>query len=202
MPSEPRSTRAARTRARILQAARDLLEERGYHGVGLASVAAAAGVSRQSIYLHFGSKRELLLALVAEVDEREGLPRLAEAVDQAPSARAALHSFVDLVAELTPRVYRTAAVLEAERRSSPEADAAWVDRMSRRRLRCAAIVSRLAAEGRLASGWSQSDAADLLWAMTGLRVWEDLVVHRGWSSTDFRRHVGEVLERALVTRNQ
>lgn len=199
MPDDLRSMRASRTRERILRAARNLLEERGYHDVGLESVAAAAGVSRQSIYLHFGSKAELLLALVADVDEREGLPDLAEAVDRAPSALAALHSFVDLVADLTPRVYRTAAVLEAARWSAPEARAAWMDRMSRRRARCQAIVSRLAVEGLLASGWSQQDAADFLWAMTGLRVWEDLVIYRGWSSALFRQHLGRVLERALVT---
>lgn len=198
MPARLRSTRAARTRARILDAARQLLEERGYHAVGLESVAAAAGVSRQSIYIHFGSKANLLLALVADVDEREGLSQLALAVEQAPSAVEALHRFIDLVATLTPRVYRTAAVLDSARRTSPEAEAAWLDRMSSRRERCARIVSRLADEGRLAPGWSRADATDFLWATTGLRVWEDLVVHRGWSPMRFRRHLSRVLERALV----
>lgn len=198
MTADLTSTRAVRTHARILEAARDLLEQRGYHGVSLDVVAATAGVSRQSIYLHFGSKSKLLLALVADVDEREGLPGLASAVDRAPSAIAALRSFVELVAELTPRVYKTAAALDAARRSSWEAEAAWADRMQRRRIRCAAIVARLAAEGRLASDWPQHEAADFLWAMTGVRVWEDLVVHRGWSSERFRRQLGSLLERALV----
>jgi len=202
MPARPRSTRAARTRARILDAARRLLEERGYHAVGLESVAAAAGVSRQSIYIHFGSKANLLLALVANVDEEEGLPHLALTVEQAPSAVEALHRFIDLVATLTPRVYRTAAVLDSARRTSPEADTAWMDRMTSRRRRCARIVSRLADDGRLAPGWSRADATDFLWATTGLRVWEDLVVHRGWSATRFRRHLSRVLEQALVVQGE
>ena len=198
MAGSPTSTRPVRTRTRILEAARELLEERGYHGVGLESVAAAAGVSRQSIYVHFGSKMQLLLALVAHVDEREGLSELSAAVDQAPSAVEALHRFVELVAALTPRVHRTAAVLEAARLEAHEAEVALADRLSSRRRRCARIVSRLADEGRLGPEWSRADAADFLWAMTGFRVWEDLVLRRGWSAARFRRHLRLVLERALV----
>jgi AcrR family transcriptional regulator len=194
----PQSTRAGRTRTRILEAARELLEEHGYHGVGLEAVAAEAGVSRQSIYVHFGSKANLLLALVGHVDEQEGLGDLAEAVRRAPTAVEALDRFVDLVATLTPRVYRTAAVLDAARLDAPEAEAAWADRMASRRRRCGRIASRLAAEGRLAPGWSRDEAADLLWALTGLRVWEDLVIRRGWSSARFRRHLRRVLAQALV----
>ncbi|HSI97016.1 MAG TPA: helix-turn-helix domain-containing protein [Gaiellaceae bacterium] len=198
MDSEPKSTRALRTRGRILRAARHLLEERGYHGVGLESVAAAAGVSRQSIYVHFGSKANLLLALVAHVDEEGGLPELADAVQKAPSAVEGLHRFVDLVATLTPRVYRTAAVLDAARLDAPEAESAWIDRMTSRRRRCGQIASRLAAEGRLAPEWPRDEAADFLWAMTSLRVWEDLVVRRGWSAARFRRHLRRTLEHALL----
>jgi AcrR family transcriptional regulator len=198
MVAAPTSTRATRTRTRILEAARWLLEDRGYHAVGLESVAAAADVSRQSIYVHFGSKANLLLALVAYVDEQEGLPDLAGAVDQSPSALEALDRFVDLVATLTPRVYRTAAVLDSARLDAPEAETAWVDRATSRRRRCGQIVSRLADEGRLAPGWSREEAADFLWTMTGLRVWEDLVVRRGWSSRRFRSHIRRALEQVLV----
>lgn len=192
------STRARRTRRRILDAARRLLEERGYHGVGLEEVAAAAGVSRQSIYVHFGSKAALLVELVGDVDEQEGLPALAEAVERAPSAIDALDRFVELVVTLTPRVYRTAAVLDAARRDAVDAELAWNDRMASRRRRCREIVARLADEGLLAPGWSHDEAADVLWALTGLRVWEDLVVSRGWSARRFRRRLERVLRQTLV----
>lgn len=198
MESALTSTRAVETRRRILQAARRLLEEHGYHGTGLGAVAAAAGVSRQSIYLHFGSKAQLMLALVAHVDEEAGLPELAEAVDRAPSALAALDCFVELVATLTPRVYRTAAVLDAARRDAVDAERAWNDRMASRRRRCSEIVARLADERLLAPGWSQKEAADVLWALTGLRVWEDLVVAQGWSTDRFRNRLERVLRQTLV----
>ena len=126
------------------------------------------------------------------------MPELARAVDQAPSGVAALDRFVELVAALTPRVHRTAVVLEAARLDAPDAAAAWRDRQESRRRRCRRIVARLAEEHRLAPGWTLDEAADFLWASSGLRVWEDLVVARGWPSTRFRRHLGDVLLQALV----
>lgn len=198
MPAVFRSTRAARTRSRILEAARRLLEERGYHGVGLETVAAEAGVSRQSIYVHFGSKANLLLALVADVDAKEGLPELAAAVDRARSGSEALDRFVDLVATLTPRVYRTAAVLDSARREHPEAEAAWRDRMASRRRTCRRIISRLGDEGLLAPGWVRAEAADFLWAMSSLRMWEDLVVERRWPAARFHQHLRKELRCTLL----
>ena len=56
----------------MLEAARALLEERSAQAVKLEDVASRAGVSRQSVYLHFGSRAGLLLALVAHVEASRG----------------------------------------------------------------------------------------------------------------------------------
>ncbi len=52
-------------RAAILETARDLFFEHGY-GVGLETIAARAGVSRQTIYNMFASKDDLFAAIVQE----------------------------------------------------------------------------------------------------------------------------------------
>ncbi|MGC7100151.1 TetR/AcrR family transcriptional regulator [Amycolatopsis lurida] len=62
------------TRAKLIAAARTLLEERGYHGTALNDVLALAGAPRGSLYHHFpGGKDELvgtaLTAAGQEVDE-------------------------------------------------------------------------------------------------------------------------------------
>ena len=57
-PPEP-STRSERG-ARILEAARELFAENGPEAVSMADVAEAAGVSRATVFNHFGSKRALL----------------------------------------------------------------------------------------------------------------------------------------------
>ncbi len=51
---------AAETRERLLRAAADAFAERGYDGVRVADIAAAAGVSNGAMYAHFASKGELL----------------------------------------------------------------------------------------------------------------------------------------------
>ena len=67
-------TRSETTRAAILAAALRLLEHDGYHAVGLAAVGREAGVSRQSIYLHFGSKANLLRALLDDLNGKYVAP--------------------------------------------------------------------------------------------------------------------------------
>lgn len=49
----------------ILKAARDLLLEHGYGQTSMEMVAAAAGVGKPTVYSHFGSKEELLEAIIA-----------------------------------------------------------------------------------------------------------------------------------------
>ena len=56
------SNRRQQTRSKILESPRKLLVARGYHGIGLEEVARDAGVSRQTLYLHFKSKAEHLVA--------------------------------------------------------------------------------------------------------------------------------------------
>jgi AcrR family transcriptional regulator len=49
-------------RTRILDAAYDLFSRRGIRGVGIDAVIAQSGVSRMTLYRHFRSKQELVLA--------------------------------------------------------------------------------------------------------------------------------------------
>ena len=186
------------TRTAILRSARRLLEEHGYHGVGLAEVARAAGLSRQAVYLHFGSKRGLLLALVDWVDQVEGLEELLAAARSAPSAIAALDAMVHLTAVYTPRIYKLAAVLEVARRTDGDFDAAWRDRMAHRRRNMGAVVKWLAEAGDLADGMNVKAGTDVVWTMLSVHLFEDLVVDRGWSTERYEAFVGDVLHHRLL----
>lgn len=67
-----RKSRPARARApapgarRIESAARRLFASRGYSGTSMAEIAAAAGVSKATVFHHFRSKRELYEALLGD----------------------------------------------------------------------------------------------------------------------------------------
>ena len=59
-------------RARILSAARDLFHRHGLRGVGVDAIAEAAGTNKMTLYRHFESKDELIVAylrgVVSEAD--------------------------------------------------------------------------------------------------------------------------------------
>lgn len=52
-------------RARIVQTAATLFRERGYDGVGVAELMAAAGLTHGGFYKHFGSKADLMAEAAA-----------------------------------------------------------------------------------------------------------------------------------------
>jgi AcrR family transcriptional regulator len=79
---------ATGARTRILDAAYDLFSRRGIRGVGIDAVITESGVSRMTLYRHFRSKEDLVLAyleqrevqwtrswLQAEVERRADSPR-------------------------------------------------------------------------------------------------------------------------------
>ena len=65
MPDELRGTTPPR--ARILAAARDLFHRRGLRGVGVDTIAEAAGTNKMTLYRHFESKDELIVAYLRGV---------------------------------------------------------------------------------------------------------------------------------------
>lgn len=63
VPASP-STRSEERRRKLLVAAADLFLASGYDGVSMDAIVAAAGGSKATAYRYFGSKQELLVAVV------------------------------------------------------------------------------------------------------------------------------------------
>ncbi|MBL8552452.1 MAG: TetR family transcriptional regulator [Hyphomonadaceae bacterium] len=185
------------TRARILEAAVKLMSAH-VADASLGRIAQEAGVSRQAVYLHFKDRADLYLALVRYVDETRNLAPAIRAIEEAPDGEAALAAAVESQIKMNPAVYPIASAMDAVRRQDPEIDRAWQDRLADRRRGARAIAGRLEAEGRLRAGLDVETAADLIWSMLSLRVWEDLVIGRRWSARRYREHIGEALRRALL----
>jgi AcrR family transcriptional regulator len=67
MGREMPSVVAVRPRERIIAAARELFHRHGIRGVGVDTIADAAGTNKMTLYRHFGSKDDLILAYVQTV---------------------------------------------------------------------------------------------------------------------------------------
>ena len=192
------SSRSERTRTRILNSARRLLVERGYHSVGLEEVAREAGVSRQAVHLHFKSKADLLVATAQHNDGMLKVPEILRPGQEARTALEALDKGVAAYGAIEPQIYDIASVIYAARRSDKAAEAAWQDRMAVRRDNIKRDIERLQAEGFLADGWTVEEAADFVWALLSVHTYEYLVIERGWPIEQFVRRLRTMLHHVLV----
>ncbi|WP_327087769.1 TetR/AcrR family transcriptional regulator [Nonomuraea sp. NBC_01738] len=79
----------ARTRAAILEAATPVLYERGLDGIGVAELCERVGVSKETLYRHFGTKNGLVEAMLeARSRQRNAwLREAARAAGDSPAAR-------------------------------------------------------------------------------------------------------------------
>lgn len=121
-------------RASLLAQAARLFAQRGFDGVSLEDLGAAAGVRGPAVYRHFPSKQGVLAALLVEVSEhlRDGG---AAVVAGAPNADAALRSLVRFhvaFALSNPDVIRVQdrdleSLAEEDRRSVRAAQRAYVE---------------------------------------------------------------------------
>ncbi|GAA4902314.1 TetR family transcriptional regulator [Stackebrandtia albiflava] len=83
MPVRTKAEQRAATVRALLAHATELFGRHGYAAVGLADIAAAAGVTKGAVYHHFGSKTGLFTAVVESVQQQVG-DRVAAAADAEP----------------------------------------------------------------------------------------------------------------------
>src|ERR1035438_8848570 len=66
-PGRNLDPRVVRTRTAVLEAAIDLLAERGYSGFSVEGVVEATGIAKTTLYRHWPSRDDLLIAVIAEL---------------------------------------------------------------------------------------------------------------------------------------
>jgi AcrR family transcriptional regulator len=93
-----RSQAKADRRAALLEAAATLFAERGFNGVSIEDLGAAAGVSGPAVYRHFASKQAVLGALLVGVSDHllaGGMAVESASPDRAAALRALIAFHVD-----------------------------------------------------------------------------------------------------------
>ena len=186
------------TRSRILDRAWTLTRERGVDAVTLAEIAHAAGVSRQLVYVHFGNRAGLLLAMTRHQDARSGFVGRVAAARELPPVEGLerlLREWLTYVPEILP----VARALEAAATNGDDGGAAWHDRMADLRQAFRFEVERVQRAGRLADGWTVRSASDWVWARSHLATWQHLVGERGWSPTEYAERAVRSILAEVVT---
>jgi hypothetical protein len=71
--------------------------------------------------------------------------------------------------------------------------------MGRRQMHIRSIVERIAAEGRLAKGWSVDTAVELLYVVTMPGPWRELTRELGWTAEQYTQNLTRLVRSALLT---
>ena len=198
-----RAEQADQTRQRVLAVARRLFLERGYAGTKVQEVAAAAGVSPDTIYASLGGKKGLLegawamaVAGPPEVDGRDQRDRVAE-IAADPNPRDRLRGLVALSCETLSRVSPVHAVLRAAADGHPFA-AELQARMLRSRLDTQSRNLRIVLGDGLRPEMTFEDAAEHYSALLSPELFHLLIVGRDWEPERYETWTWEILCRDLL----
>jgi AcrR family transcriptional regulator len=190
---------------RILDAAGALFREYGYLGTTIAQIAAAAGVSTQSVYNMAGGKAELLKAVydVAVAGDDEPVPMAQrpaiQAMIAAPDPRQALALYARLGREIAQRTHRLVTVILAQAATGDAALTEFAAQIeAQRAIGTAATARHLASHFGLRTGLSEQAAADILWTLTAPDIVERLITQRNWPWDTYERWLADTMASSLL----
>jgi AcrR family transcriptional regulator len=201
--SSARTRQREATRAAIVDAATAAFVENGYAATTIAQIAARAEVSPETVYAVFGTKRDVLRAVVERASA--GAPStytwrtgdwLAQ-VKAETNQRRRLELMTDATRDVLRRVAPIDEIVRSVAASDPEIAELQDELERRRRHDLRGLVQLLAEAGPLRV--SIDDAVDLWWALghsTG--PYRSLTVDRGWSDRRARAALIDAVARALL----
>lgn len=189
-------------RRRIIEAARELFAEDGFHGVGLEEVARRAGVGRKTIYNQFGSKRDLFQAVVDDLGERGGVGEfMAEAFAEADAGAAIDRVIEGCTALWEAEAVAVAGVIAALATTDAEAREVLDPVYASRRDDLRRLAARAGRSGALRPGWTVARVADTWWLLTSPEAY--LVQRRaGRGAAEARRILLDLAHAALESREE
>jgi AcrR family transcriptional regulator len=196
--SERRREQAAETRRRILGSGRRLFGSDGYGNATIEAIADDAGVSPQTVYAGFGSKRGILIALLDQMAADADLPRLQEALTKfTGNPRRQLAEQIAFNIRFYAGGRDLIEIARTVSGTEPDLAAMWQEGERRRYEAQGKLMAVWRRAGALADGLTQRKATDLLWALSGPDVFRLFVVERGWTRQQLQAWLIAELERML-----
>jgi AcrR family transcriptional regulator len=202
--STSRRARARQTERAIVDAAERLFMRDGFQTTTIAAVAAAAGVSAETIYKAFGGKTGLVRAIRERGLEGVG-PVHAERRSNAlqlkeRDPRRLIEGWGQLTIEVAPRVMPILQLVAAGAATDAEMERLRQELDRARLTRMRHNARGLVRARHLRKGVRPGEAADVLWACSSPELYDLLVRRRGWALTRYARFIVDVMIAALLPR--
>jgi AcrR family transcriptional regulator len=192
-----RAGQAAETRQRIIDAARDLIVEGGIGGASLDAIARQATTTRTTVYDQFGSRGELLLAVMNDALDGADVRDVRKALQLRDPVQAMRRTI-----RASCRFWGSEYALFAQVKGLAlvDADIAGVDAMKEgvRRGHMVNLVGRLDNDGCLRAGCSRRDAVETLLFVTSFETFDQLHGRSGMSVDAVGTTLVDVAVRALL----
>lgn len=198
-----RAELAAQTRVRVLAAAIELFSANGYAATSVENIAAAAGVSRPTVFAAVGNKRELIKQArdMALTGDDQPIPMPQRPWVQALRAEADPGAAVGIYAGALRDIYQRAARLELALAAAAEADPELHEladtAREQRFFGCQLIANALADKHPLRPGLTRPRAGDIVFATASPEVYRSLVLHRGWSADRYQEWLAQTIQEQL-----
>ena len=186
-------------RDRILEAVVALLGTEIGAGFTYDRLAREANVSRQTLYAHFPTRADLLVAVADHARAKLDADRLSVPILEAATGVDALAALVAFHVAFTPRVLREYRAVEFARSTDPELMKAFGQRTRGRDQLIRLVMTRLEAEGRLQPAWSVATATDFVTAVVSASTTYELLENRGWSAAELQERLLRVFTLSLLT---
>lgn len=191
----------ARRRTVLDAAGRRFLRD-GYAATTVASIAADAGVSVETVYKAFGSKPGLVRAMWDAGLAGEGPVHAEIRSDQvsstAPDPQVIIASWVRLSTEVAPRAAPVLLLVRAAATTDPDMASLQEELDAQRLARMTHNADALAKGGHLREGVTREHARDVLFTFTTPEIYESLVLRLGWPLDDFAQFIGRGIAAALL----
>ena len=184
-------------RARILREAWAMIEAGRIGDLTMAAVGKAAGVSRQTVYVQFGTRAGLLVQMVRERDATNPRQEQLAAALEEPDPIEALIAVTRVLAAWWQDINPIAQALYGAALTDDAARAAWEDRMTHLNELAEQVVQRLDTAGVLAPGWDVAHASDWLANQLNPLGWV-LLTDAGWSQRTYEERITAVVGTVLV----
>lgn len=197
-----RRERARLTRAAIIAAARQRFLDHGYAPTTIASIAAAADASADTIYKSFGGKAGLLRELCQDaLAGTEPVPaeQRSDAMQAAETdPRRMLRGLGTLTTEIAPRIAPLLLLLATAAETDATLAQLRADLDAARLTRMTQVAQTLGGKTQLRPPLSIQEAAEIMWAYSSPELYRLLVISRGWSPERYGEFVGDALVDALL----
>ncbi len=199
-----RQAQSAETRQRVLDAAHQLIVERGYRKTTVADIALEAGVHIDTVYALVGRKPVLLRELIEQAvsgTDRAVTPEernYVKTILAEPDPARKLAIYARAVRHIQTRMAPLFLALRDASATEPEAGVVWREISDRRAKNMRDLVRNLKAADGLRDDLSIDEAADTIWATNSSELYVLLTVERGWSADRYERWLADTWCRLLL----